>query len=395
VRFRLISLSLTFATCLSAADMAFWTSQRKGANCFNEHVGAAYFAAARDLGLDYIRLVPDKWPTAHRDFLVGDCDNYTGLVEADLARVIEVLDLAHAHDQRIIFGMLSLPGNRWRQHNGDESDYRLWQDSSYRDQALAFWRDLAAALQDHPAILAFNPLNEPHPELGDGIEDYSGTEFTDWLTQHRGTLRDLDRFNREIVAAIRTHAPDTTVLIEGYNHGSAKGLAALTPLDDPAILYSFHSYEPWNYTASRANAGKYTYPDAMPDWWNSPPSVWTINHLRERMQPVADWAAARGVPTSKIVTAEFGCERLVGGATAYLRDVVSLLNEFGWHWAFYSYREDVWQAMDYELGTRPRDGPFWDAVANGQVADLYDHDSEMWQIFAREFSSSAEKPAAP
>ncbi|MDB4385079.1 glycoside hydrolase family 5 protein [Opitutaceae bacterium] len=378
---------LLAATTMAKADLSFWDQSRKGGNCFNQTVDAAYFAAARELGLDYIRLVPDKWATEHRDFLVGDCDNYTGLVPADLAQVIEVLDLAHAHDQRVIFGMLSLPGNRWRQHNEMQSDYRLWQDQSYRDQALAFWRDLATALQNHPAILAFNPLNEPHPELGDGIEDYSGTEFTDWLTRHRGTLRDLDRFNREVIAAIRSAAPKTPILIEGYNHGSAKGLAALKPVKDPQVLYSFHFYEPWNYTASRANGGKYTYPDAMPDWWNSPPSTWTINNLRERMQPVADWAAAHRVPSSRVVVAEFGCERLVAGATTYLTDVVSLLNEFGWHWAFYSFREDAWQAMDYELGTHPKNGAYWSAVDKGNVTQLYDSESDLWQIFVREFAN--------
>ena len=387
--FRMIRLAggfwLTLATGLSAAEMSFWDGQQKGANCFNQNVEADYFAAAKDLGLDYIRLVPDKWSTEHRDFLVGDCDNYTGLVAADLARVIEVLDLAHTQGQRIIFGMLSLPGARWRQHNEGESDYRLWQDQAYRDQALAFWQDLAAALHDHPAILAFNPLNEPHPELGDGIEDHDRAEFTDWLAQHRGTLRDLNRFNQEIVAAIRTHAADTPILIEGYDHGSASGLAALTPLADPAILYSFHFYEPWNYTASRANGGKYSYPDAMPDWWNSPPSAWTIEHLRERMQPVADWAAAHGVPPQRVVAAEFGCERLIAGATSYLTDVVSLLNEFGWHWSFYSFREDVWQAMDYELGTHPRNSAYWEAVETGRVPELYHHADPLWQIFEQQF----------
>lgn len=388
----LLSL-LGFATLtLAASDESFWSVQRKGANCFNEVVDSNYFAAARELGLDYIRLVPDKWASEHHDFLVGDCDNYTGLVEADLQRVIEVLDLAHAHDQRIIFGMLSLPGNRWRQHNDMESDYRLWREQTYREQALAFWEDLAAALHDHPAILAFNPLNEPHPALGDDVEQPGSPAFQEWWDEHRGSLRDLDRFNREMVDAIRTHAPHTPILIEGYGHGNAAGLARLTPVDDPAVLYSFHFYEPWNYTASRANDGKYSYPDAMPDWWNSPPSPWTKDNLRARMQPVADWMAKHEIPTHQVVAAEFGCERLVSGATTYLTDVVSLLNEFGWHWSFYSFREDVWQAMDYELGTQPKNWKFWQAVEAGQVSDLYDHSDPLWQIFEREFQPSRSTP---
>jgi hypothetical protein len=48
--------------------------------------------------------------------------------------------------------MISPPGARWRQLNGDRDDGRLWRDERFQDQAVAFWRDLTQRLTDHPAV---------------------------------------------------------------------------------------------------------------------------------------------------------------------------------------------------------------------------------------------------
>ena len=45
----------------------------------------------------------------------------------------------------------------------------------------------------------------------------------------------------------------------------------------------------------------------------------------------------------------------------YLRDVMNVLDEAKMHWAFYSYREDNWDKVDYELGpgSMPPKGYYW------------------------------------
>ncbi len=384
----LLPLTLLIASSVNSfSDISFWNTTKKGANCFNRKVTEEYFIAAQELGLDYIRLVPDKWEGEERDFLIGSCDEFTAINESDFQELLRILDLAHKYDQKIVLGMLSLPGCRWGQLNNDKIDYRLWQEPGYQEQAVAFWVELASRLKDHPAIVAFNPLNEPHPALGDGIEDLLGDTFADWLKKHEGSSRDLNLFNRRMVEAIRNVDSDTPILIEGYGYGGREGLSFVTPIEDKNILYSFHFYEPYNYTSSRANKGKYSYPDKMPEWWNSPPVTWTKDTLRLRLQTVSNWSSKNNIPKNRIVAAEFGCGRLNKGATQYLTDLVDLLNEFNWHWAFYSFREDTWQAMDYELGTLPTNGSFWKAVENGEASKLYQTDDPLWSIFKSQFTS--------
>jgi hypothetical protein len=386
----IVLFSLSAGLWYAAADspIEFWDIQRKGANFFNKIPAGERFEAAQNLGLDFIRLVPDKWQSAGRDFLLGSADHFEALNDADYRKLQSALDEAHQHGCKVILGMLSLPGARWKQNNDDKDDGRLWHSEEFQQQARRFWRELAERLKDHPAVIAYNPLNEPHPARGEGIDGADHPKFEGWLDKNRGGLGDLDRFYDGIVKSIRTVDPSTPILIEGYGHGSASGLAHLAPINDPGILYSFHYYEPWNYTAKRANKGKYSYPDEMPAYWNGPGEKWTIENLRERMEPVVKWAAKHAIPSSRIVAAEFGCSREVSGAQAYLTDVIDLLNRRGYHWAFYSYREDVWNGMDYELGTEPLEWNqrYWDKIEQGIYAPKAWHDNSLFQIIKKEFA---------
>ena len=121
----------------------FWDTQRKGANFFNQRETRERLAAGADLGLQVIRLAPDKWTAAGRDFLIGNADAYSGISEQDFSRLRQILDEADTLNQKVILTLLSLPGARWRQHNEGRDDGRLWQDERYQEQALSFWKVLA------------------------------------------------------------------------------------------------------------------------------------------------------------------------------------------------------------------------------------------------------------
>jgi endoglucanase len=92
----------------------FWKVQRKGANFFNQVPTYEWLEAASKLGLQFIRLAPDKWESADRDFLIGNADNYVSINEQDLAKLLKVLDEANALNLKVVITMLSLPGVRWK-----------------------------------------------------------------------------------------------------------------------------------------------------------------------------------------------------------------------------------------------------------------------------------------
>jgi aryl-phospho-beta-D-glucosidase BglC (GH1 family) len=355
----------------------------------------AWFKAAADVGIEFIRLAPVTWESEGRDFLLGDADNFTGIPERDYAKLESVLDFAHLHEVKVVLTMFSLPGARNRQSNDYKFDYRLWTDEKYQEQALAFWKELATRLKDHPAIVGYNPLNEPHPARKDGFQGENKKGFEQWLTQHKDTTADLNRFNRRVVKAIRSVDSETPIILNCWFHSAPEGFRHLTPVDDKAVLYAFHFYEPWEFATFRVNKGRFSYPDKMPVAGSDATEPWTQADIQRRVQPVIDWAKRFDVSASRIVAEELGCDRRVLGARAYLEDLITTFNGHEWHWAFYSFRSSGWDGLDYELGTEKLGWKYWQEREKGiDHEDLIKrHDNLLWEVFTREFSPK--KTSAP
>jgi hypothetical protein len=71
--------------------------------------------------------------------------------------------------------------------------------------------------------------------------------------------------------------------------------------------------------------------------------------------------------------------RRLPGCRAYLEDVLQALERDQVHWAFYSFREDSWDGMDYELGTGKVPWRYWQAIDAGQPDPLERHAGEAFE----------------
>jgi hypothetical protein len=282
-------------------------------------------------------LTTANFPAADRDHLIGSADAYTGIPPSDLAALRGQLDLAAAEGLPVVLTMLSLPGARWRQHNGYEDDLRLYEDERFQRQSADFWRDLVSAVGDHPALVGVNVINEPRPPSGAALVD----------------------FYSRVLAAIRSVDPTLPVMLDVGTDAAPASIADFRPLDDPAVLYGVHVYEPWEFVTWRIHEGRLHYPG--PD---AEGRLIDDAFLRQVLRPVADWQRAWSVPDDRIVVAELGIDRRIPGAPEYLRDTICIAEQHGWHWAFFAYRG--WQAMDYEIGYRPLPDGYWAAEERGE-----------------------------
>jgi hypothetical protein len=367
-----------------AAKIDFWATQKRGANMMNEVQTEAQFAAAAAHGIQWIRLAPDKWKAHGRDFLIGDADHYTGLDQTDLATLKAALAAADRHHVKIVLTMLSLPGDRWRQLNGGKDDIRLWRDPRYWAEAAGFWRDLAAALKDEPAVVGYNILNEPHPEKVGGFEESGSRDFVRWYRGAENTAADLNAFYAKLVAAIRSVDPDTPIMLDAGLYAAPDAFVYLKPVADPKILYAFHMYEPYDFTAPK-NKGRYRYPGDVP--FANVTRRWDADRIAWYLDNVAAWQRRRNIPSSRIVGAEFGCYRQNAGCAAYLGDVLAAIDAVGWHWAFYAFREDGWDGMDYEVGTGKLPWKYWQDVDAGKHPEPPREDdpkrNPLWGVIAK------------
>ncbi len=333
----------------------FWSTPRQGANGFNQKHPRSWWRAAREAGLEWVRLAPDKWSKApgQRDFLMGNTDSFKGLVAADLNRLTSCLDDAAAERVPVVLTLLSLPGARWRQHNGNKSDPKLWRDPGSLKASEKCWSELSRALRGHPALVGYDPLNEPHPK------------------QIPGSTLTVNAFNQRMVAAIRAIDSALPIFIESDDYDSPAEFETLEPLPDPALLYSFHLYDPWLYTGSPKERGKLRYPDKMPPDWKD---------FATALAPVVAWQKRHSIPVNKIVAAEYGCNRQALGAAKWLADATDALEKHGWHRAFYAFREDGWYGMDYEVGLQRIPDAYWKAQAAGKpIAPPRRQDTPHWR----------------
>ncbi|MBV4503391.1 glycoside hydrolase family 5 protein [Pseudomonas sp. BW13M1] len=364
----LASLLALTAIPATAADLIdFWNTPRHGGNSFNRlPPNQAYFAALKGYGASWVRLSYDKWQPAERDFLLGNADDYQGLADADLKQLIAVLDRAHAAGLKVVITPLSLPGMRWAQNNQNRFDDRLWQDKRYWTQSARFWRDVAQALKDHPAVAAYNLINEPAPEKHGGLAEHADLDrMKQWYAREQGGARDLPALYRQLLAAIREVDGKTPIMVDAGWYAAADAFGYWPKvLADERVLYSVHMYEPYAATSAPNLARKqpFAYPGPVP--FAGQTRQWDAEQVARYLQQPVDWADSIKLPRSRLVVGEFGCMRRLPGCRQYLEDVLTVLDRQQLHWAFYSFREDSWDGMDYELGSAKVPWRYWQAIEN-------------------------------
>ncbi|MFT6810862.1 MAG: endoglucanase [Saprospiraceae bacterium] len=88
-------------------ETPFWDEQQKGANYFNATPTEEWFDAALNTNIKFIRLTYEKWEGEQRDFLLGNADDYQGIVESDFQKLIYYLDYAHKLNINIVITPLN------------------------------------------------------------------------------------------------------------------------------------------------------------------------------------------------------------------------------------------------------------------------------------------------
>ncbi|MEK5430552.1 cellulase family glycosylhydrolase [Lysinibacillus sp. FSL R7-0073] len=380
----------------------FWNEQRKGTNFMNSTSLPENYEEANEFNIEFIRLAPDKWAkerdflfddkpdaNSNKDFLIGNADQYEGIVENDFKMLKEDLDAAYARESKVVLTVLSLPGNRWRQFNNYENDDRIWQDFKYHEQAALFWKDLAVRLKEHPAVVGYNVINEPHPETATGFNNFWTEDYDRWYNKVENTPADLNRLYGTIVDSIRSVDADTPIILDSGLFATPWAINYLKPIEDNNVLYAFHMYEPYEMTSQNRKKGfTYTYPGKVKVGNDQKEKIFDKTSLKDFLEPVAEWAEKHNIPNNRIIAEEFGINRMVDGADQYIKDLIDIFNDYGWHWAFYAFREDTWDGMDFELGNKPVKEAYWDAQANGELPDrkAIEVDNSIWDVLKKDLN---------
>jgi len=236
--------------------------------------------------------------------------------------------------------------------------WHLETEQADRDRLRDFWRDLAPALQPlDPARTVPEVLNEP----------VFPSDSTGWAALQHQTLAELRRI-----------LPRHTIVLTGQDWGSIKGLLALQPEDDPAVLYSFHLYDPAELTSlaayrpglDRAAIARLPFPvadraqcDATADTAFDPAtrdlmryycaSNWDLDHLTAIIDQAADWGRRHHV---RLLAGEFGATAALNAPArlAWLLAVRESLQARGIGWALWGYDDIMGLAIPRPPSPRPQ-----------------------------------------
>ena len=235
-----------------------------------------------------------------------DPDEYLGWVNARIPEVKQVLDKCQELGIKVVLDLHVAPGGR-----ADSGHMNMFEKKLFADTFEQAWINLSTAVKGHPALYAYDLINEPSQPARKQMIDYLSLQY-----RVAKTVRGID--------------PDTPIIIESNGWDSPTDFTYLTPLPMKDIIYQAHMYNPGAYThqgiGNRSKGVK--YPDDS--------KKWNKETMRKHLQPVRDFELKHG---AKIYFGEFSAARWAEGAEVYIQDVIDLFEEYGWDWCYHAFRE--------------------------------------------------------
>jgi endoglucanase len=180
-----------------------------------------------------------------------------------------------------------------------------------------------------------------------------------------------------VLRQIRQTLPNVTVVLTGQDWGSIGGLLALTPEDDPNVLYSFHLYDPVELTSlaayraglDRSALASLPFPaddrprcEATAAEVVDPPTRdlmryycalgWDASRIGATVDRAVAWARRYNV---RLLAGEFGASAVLNQAArlAWLRTVRNAFETRGVGWALWGYDDVMGLAVSRPPGPRP------------------------------------------
>jgi endoglucanase len=303
-----------------------WFAQKPGRYSAAEtsaYTDDADIALMAQIGFDNVRLSIDAAPL-RQGFFEQDPTNFIGRLD-------------HAVDQMLARGMAVQIDIH------PESDYKKAVSTTGEgvDRFVMLWRKLAAHYADrNPDLIFYEIMNEP---------------------EERDAYRWLG-VQARAAAAIREVAPKNTIIAAGANWSGIGDLLMQQPLRDGNVVYTFHYYEPMQFTHQGARwtgtwpalthqipyppkdeslqASLAQVPDArskyeLEQYWMD---RWDARRIKLQMDAAAAWGKKNDVP---LTCNEFGVHRPVAPVDSRMRwihDVRTALEADGIGWTMWDYR---------------------------------------------------------
>jgi endoglucanase len=251
----------------------------------------------------------------------GDLDAYNEWVDSQIERLDSLLPVCEEVGIYVLIDLHTPPGGR-----NKAKECNLFKEARFQDCFVDVWKKIAAYYRGNKQVWGYDLVNEP-------VEGMVGDGVMSWHELATKTAREV----RKIDA-------DHAIIIEPAPWGSPSALEFFEPIDVERVVYSVHMYQPHQFT----HQGVYDAPVGVTYPGEIDGRYWDKEALRKALKPALDYQRDYGV---HMYIGEFSAIRWAPGTSAhdYLRDVIDIMEEYDWDWAYHAFRE--WDGWSVEHGS--------------------------------------------
>jgi aryl-phospho-beta-D-glucosidase BglC (GH1 family) len=154
---------------------------------------------------------------------------------------------------------------------------------------------------------------------------------------------------QKLVNTIRAIDSTPWIVYDPSPNAQPRGYVGLTPLVGERIVYTWHDYNPHEFTHQSLGG----WPAVANYPYTSGSTTWDLAKRRVNMQPIRDFQLKYNVP---ILVGEFSVIRWAPKADALLwfQEGMDLYEQYGWSWTYHAFREwDGWSLEHDENKNNP------------------------------------------
>ena len=290
-----------------------WTNSIPPLNKYDE----SDFAVLKKMGVDVIRL------PVHFDLVMEPV--HTGkIMDIVLEKLDKVCDWAEKYQIYLVIDNHSF--------NSELEDNNPPSAKLQKEHLKAVWSQVAPRYKNRSKYIIYEIINEPK-----GRGEVTSEK---WI-----------KLQAEIIDLIRRYDPQRDIVVSGADFSSIDTLVRMKPYKDPNLIYTFHFYEPHEFTHQGATwvgphmidledipfpydrkrmpklkgRAKDSY---LPDYFREVyPAKGTVKYINDRIKKAADWAKKNNV---RIWCGECGAKVWINAEDrlAWIKATVQTLNNY-------------------------------------------------------------------
>lgn len=236
-----------------------------------------------------------------------------------------------------------------------------------QDHYVAMWAAVAERFRDHPAVIGYDIMNEPHPGSDIDVIELLGNENPN--SSHRAyDLEDLQPFYQRAIEAIREVDEENWIFVEPRYGAPGLGMPSYFGLfTDPRPGAARVAYAPHLYSLKTEATGVYDL---------------------EGDHTVANWERERSLELGKqpmpMLIGEWGLSHSTVNVERAILDVIELCDRMMAGWAYWDYSFGGWGFWEPDGSEGPNADlivrPYPRRVAGEPLAYGYDRETRVFAL---------------